>query len=352
MVTSDNHAFGAAIFAALCSELRGKTNIELCPSVSMQLDDKEKSIVCFSAGQTIYFDKVRADIFQAFRQIRRGSSLNDLDSILGPKDASAMVSALALKNLIRISPINSHRYSKHDRTAQYYSGFVEHPSVALDKINQACVVVIGLGAIGCEVITHLLSAGVQKYVCIDPDIVDITNLNRQLCFTPSHIGQTKVSVIERYILDREPNAQIRTNATLIDSPKTLQLVLDGLKPTVVACCADSVPGQLELAVIDYCLIDSIACTFAGAHIGRAYWGPLLVDPTTAIRAREFFQKVQSNAVVEHPVTGSFSCDNSVIGALLAKDLLFHLGEIAAPLSENRLQLFNFTTGQTTTLLEF
>ena len=60
------------------------------------------------------------------------------------------------------------------------------------KIQQAKVLIIGMGGIGCPLLTYLASAGICNIGIVDHDKVEIGNLNRQILFNSADIGKYKV----------------------------------------------------------------------------------------------------------------------------------------------------------------
>ena len=61
------------------------------------------------------------------------------------------------------------------------------------KIFSANVLIIGLGGLGCPLLTYLAASGVGTIGIVDYDKVDISNLNRQTLFLPSDVGKFKVN---------------------------------------------------------------------------------------------------------------------------------------------------------------
>jgi adenylyltransferase/sulfurtransferase len=61
------------------------------------------------------------------------------------------------------------------------------------KIYNSKVLIIGMGGLGCPLVTYLASAGVNNIGIVDYDRVELSNLNRQTLFNSSDIGKFKVT---------------------------------------------------------------------------------------------------------------------------------------------------------------
>ncbi len=79
-----------------------------------------------------------------------------------------------------------------------------------NKIQNLKVLVLGVGGVGGSVVESLTRSGVLDITIVDPDTIDITNLNRQIIALHSNIGEKKVDVLKRRILDINPNCQVTT----------------------------------------------------------------------------------------------------------------------------------------------
>ena len=79
---------------------------------------------------------------------------------------------------------------------------------ALEKIKQAKVAVYGIGGVGSFVVEGLVRAGIGHIVLIDNDVIDLSNINRQIHATTKTIGKRKIDVMKERVLEINPEIQI------------------------------------------------------------------------------------------------------------------------------------------------
>lgn len=79
---------------------------------------------------------------------------------------------------------------------------------SVEKLNKSHVVIFGLGGVGSYVVEGLTRAGIGNISIIDKDIVDVTNINRQIIADTSTIGKSKVEVQEERIKKINPNVNV------------------------------------------------------------------------------------------------------------------------------------------------
>ena len=78
----------------------------------------------------------------------------------------------------------------------------------LKKLQRARVILFGVGGVGSFTAEALIRAGVGSLTLVDKDVVDITNLNRQLIALHSTVGRVKVEVAAERLRDINPAAEI------------------------------------------------------------------------------------------------------------------------------------------------
>lgn len=76
-----------------------------------------------------------------------------------------------------------------------------------EKLKQSSVLVIGTGGLGAPVLNYLAAAGVGKMGIVDADVVDESNLQRQVLFTTNEIGQKKAEIARKKLKALNPNVQ-------------------------------------------------------------------------------------------------------------------------------------------------
>ena len=115
----------------------------------------------------------------------------------------------------------------------------------IEKLQNAKVAVFGIGGVGSFVVEGLVRAGIENFVLVDKDIVDITNLNRQIIATRKTVGKPKVEVAKKRILEINPNAKVEIYQEFFmpDSEVVLDNTVDYIVDAV-----DTVTAKIELVV--------------------------------------------------------------------------------------------------------
>lgn len=117
---------------------------------------------------------------------------------------------------------------------------------AIDKLANAKVAIFGIGGVGSYVAEALARAGVGSFDLIDNDIVNITNINRQIIALHSTIGKLKVEAEKERIFDINPNAKINCINTFFSKENSNNFDFRGYDYVVDAI--DSVASKIELVL--------------------------------------------------------------------------------------------------------
>ena len=71
----------------------------------------------------------------------------------------------------------------------------------IKALEDKVILVIGIGGVGGTALEALARSGFKKFILIDSDVVDESNLNRQILYTAQDIGKEKVKVAEARLLN-------------------------------------------------------------------------------------------------------------------------------------------------------
>lgn len=115
---------------------------------------------------------------------------------------------------------------------------------ALEKLKNSSVAVFGVGGVGGYVVEALTRSGVGRIAIIDKDVVDESNINRQIVALTSTIGKSKTDVMKDRMLDINPDVKVEAfrefylpeNADFIDLA-SFDYVVDAI---------DNVTAKIEL----------------------------------------------------------------------------------------------------------
>eukprot|EP01139_Manchomonas_bermudensis_P003178 Amastigsp_a7943_4.p1 type:complete len:171 gc:universal Amastigsp_a7943_4:233-745(+) len=91
------------------------------------------------------------------------------------------------------------------------------------KLNDARVLVIGAGGLGCPILQYLVAAGVGNLGIVDADTVSISNLQRQILYTTSDLDKKKVVIAKERLLAINPNVNIEIFPVNLHTENALEL---------------------------------------------------------------------------------------------------------------------------------
>ena len=114
----------------------------------------------------------------------------------------------------------------------------------LDKLKNAKVMVVGLGCVGSFAAEFLARAGVGNLTIVDGDVVDITNINRQLPALHSTVGQPKVKIVGDRLMDINPELNLTRVQEFLSPERAFELVTPEFD--YVLDCIDSITPKLNL----------------------------------------------------------------------------------------------------------
>ncbi len=119
------------------------------------------------------------------------------------------------------------------------------------KLSNAKVLVIGAGGLGCPVLQYLVSAGVGKIGIVDEDVVDVTNLHRQILYTVDNIGMSKALVAARELRRLNPFIEIHAFQCKISTKNAFDLINNY---DIIVDCTDNYTARF--IINDACVLSN------------------------------------------------------------------------------------------------
>lgn len=107
-------------------------------------------------------------------------------------------------------------------TRSEYKRYARHlilPHVGADgqkRLNSAKVLCVGLGGLGSACILYLVSAGINNIGIIDHDVVEISNLQRQIIYQVADIGYKKVKCVKKNVYKINPRCRVTSYDEILD----------------------------------------------------------------------------------------------------------------------------------------
>ena len=114
-----------------------------------------------------------------------------------------------------------------------YSRHLIMPEVGMTgqrKLKAASILMIGTGGLGAPLGMYLAAAGVGRLGLVDFDVVDASNLQRQIIHGTKDVGRPKIASARDRIQDINPHVEIETHETRLTSENALRLFGVGVNP--------------------------------------------------------------------------------------------------------------------------
>jgi adenylyltransferase/sulfurtransferase len=162
--------------------------------------------------------------------VKAGDTLSIVPSVAGGAPTTATPPSNAGAGLQTrpddLSPEEIKRYSRH----------LIMPEMGMDgqrKLKQSSVLCIGAGGLGSPAAMYLAAAGIGRLGIVDFDVVDYSNLQRQLLHTTNDVGRTKLDSAKDKVVALNPHVQVDTYEEALSSDNAMRLfkgydvILDG-----------------------------------------------------------------------------------------------------------------------------
>jgi molybdopterin/thiamine biosynthesis adenylyltransferase len=221
---------------------------------------------------------------------------------------------------------------------------------AQERLAGASIAIVGVGGVGCWAATALACAGAGRFVLVDDDTVELSNLNRQILFAASDVGRPKVHAAAEALRRFEPAAAITEHQRRLRSADDVAEVVEGCDFVVET--ADWPMYELPRWIDHACRARGIPHITAAQHPPLVRIGPMRIpgrSPCLACVEQEDRARFPLAAELEafraarrrpSPTLGTAS---GLIGTLIATEVVHHLTGAHPPSTINRSLVFDLAT---------
>ena len=184
--------------------------------VETAVPDKSAPIITYCAGGT--------------RSLLAGKILKEM----GYQDVSSMAGGYSAWKNAGLKWVQDFQYTP-EQLVRYSRHFLlpEVGEAGQAKLLQSKILLVGAGGLGCPAAFYLAAAGVGTLGIIDNDVVDISNLQRQILHTNDRVGKPKVESAKQTLQALNPDVKVipyqekLTSTNIMDIIKNYDFVIDG-----------------------------------------------------------------------------------------------------------------------------
>ena len=315
--------------------VEGKTIKEAFSDLILNYPDVKKNLIDEN-------EKIRGfvNIFLEDEDIR---NLQEEETIIQPNSVISIIPAIAGGSGLEEINFTKEELARYNRHIIIPEFGIE----AQKKLRAAKVLVIGSGGLGSPLLLYLAAAGVGTLGIVDLDVVDDSNLQRQVLFGVQDIGTPKVEAAKIRLKQLNPHIKIKTYNTQFTSKNALEIIRDY---DVVADGTDNFPTRY--LVNDASVLAGIPNVYASIF---QFEGQVSVfnytdkNGTKGPNYRDLYPTPPEPGLIPNCAEGGvLGVLPGIIGSLQANEVIKVITGVGEPLS-GRFFVFDALTFETRTL---
>lgn len=213
-------------------------------------------------------------------------------------------------------------------------------------LQQAKALVVGAGGLGCPAAQYLAAAGVGILGIADFDVVGVSNLHRQILYTPEDIGKKKVSVAANRLKKQNPNIKIIAHDLKVTSDHVLALVSEY---DIILDGTDNFETRYLLN--DACVITGKPIVYGAIYQYEgqvAVWNVKNADGTMSPNYRDLFPQVNASLIPNCADGGVIPTLAGIIGCIQANEAIKYITQTGELLA-GKVLVFDAATLQSRTI---
>ncbi len=187
------------------------------------------------------------------------------------------------------------------------------------KLSQTHITIIGCGGLGSAAAVYLAASGIGNIHLVDYDVIDVSNLHRQIFYKTKDIKRSKVTVLADHIGNISPFVNITTTDRAVSKENIYDVI--GAAGYVLDC-TDSLP--IKYLINDACVIKGIPLIYGSLYKFDGYVASFnvnLSESETSANLRDAFPNISKEAIPNCSQIGTLNTIVGIIGIMQANEVL-------------------------------
>lgn len=209
--------------------------------------------------------------------------------------------------------------------------------VGQQKLQDAKIVIIGCGGLGSVAAIYLAASGIGNILLIDFDVVDESNLHRQVFYKLEDIGKSKAEVLSKYIKSISPFVTVTFYNKAVSKENVVDLISSS---EIVLDCTDSLP--IKYLLNDVCVLQDKVLVYGSLYKFDGYaatFNLMQKNGNRSANLRDAFPKMPIENVPNCSEIGTLNTIVGIIGLMQANEVLKIVAGIGKPII-NELLIYN------------
>ena len=265
--------------------------------------------------------RFQTEIFKnIYLLLKKGTSLIELASIFPVEYVQKLWESLLQMEVLIEDWDNLFKNNSYENQILFLEKLAPPQIHSQQTLSTKSVAILGVGEVGSVILDQLIRLGVQNYILIDSDEVQIHDVNKQNMYSLKDVGFSKVDICFSKIKESHPHGQVLTLRKRIKNQEDLSNILQKSKPDLIINATDETHylNQVALKVCIEYQIPYITGSI-GPNFGRV--GPFIDQPNEMIHFLESieYEHPSKKIKVINPFLGTQEPSNCIIPILVAFD---------------------------------
>jgi len=213
-----------------------------------------------------------------------------------------------------------------------YQKQLKLPEWGIEKqfaLKSSHVLVVGAGGLGVAALPYLAAAGIGQISIVDSDVVDLSNLGRQVIYTSAEVGQPKALLAQKYVMNLNPEISVSSFDVKLTSDNAAEFIQ---KADLVIDCTDNFASRY--VINDFCVSLEKPFVYAAIHAWEgllSVCNALVADGSRTATYRCLFPESPNMSEIPNcDEVGVLGFIPGIMGLLQAKEAIFYLAGFSSP----------------------